>query len=111
METLQSTLKEERTSTPPNSEFPQASKSLSSRLHSRFTSEVDPKWADLVLLGCFFVAGMVDSVVFNKYTCFVSMQTGEQNHAQSNPRKKSSPRPTFENELITRSKIKAIPFS
>jgi uncharacterized membrane protein YoaK (UPF0700 family) len=31
---------------------------------------------DLVLIGCFFCAGIIDSVSFNVYACFVSMQTG-----------------------------------
>jgi hypothetical protein len=82
METPQSTPEKDGTMTP-DSEFPKPSLPLSSRLQSRFTSEVDPKWADGILLGCFFVAGVVDSVVYNKYTCFVSMQTGEQHHTQA----------------------------
>ncbi|KAF5020974.1 hypothetical protein F66182_6986 [Fusarium sp. NRRL 66182] len=42
----------------------------------RFTAEVDVRWADILLLICFFVAGLVDSAAFNLYGCFVSMQTG-----------------------------------
>lgn len=77
MDTPQSSTPEKDGTMTPKSEFPTASIPLSLRLYSRFTSEVDPRWADLILLGCFFVAGIVDSVVYNKYTCFVSMQTGE----------------------------------
>ena len=44
---------------------------------SRFTTDVNTKWSDLLLLLCFFVAGLVDSAAFNMYGCFVSMQTGQ----------------------------------
>ena len=60
-----------------NSEFPTSSLPWTVRLRSRFTSDIDTAWADTILLGCFFVAGIVDSVAFNTYSCFVSMQTGE----------------------------------
>ncbi|CAJ0540857.1 Ff.00g077600.m01.CDS01 [Fusarium sp. VM40] len=43
---------------------------------SRFAAEVDTRWGDILLLVCFFVAGLVDSAAFNMYGCFVSMQTG-----------------------------------
>ncbi|RVX71263.1 hypothetical protein B0A52_04837 [Exophiala mesophila] len=59
-----------------NSEFPTSSLPWTVRLRSRFTSDIDTAWADTILLGCFFVAGIVDSVAFNTYSCFVSMQTG-----------------------------------
>lgn len=39
-------------------------------------AELDPAWADAVLVGACFVSGLVDSAVFNKWGCFVSMQTG-----------------------------------
>ncbi|CAF3451887.1 hypothetical protein SNK03_002785 [Fusarium graminearum] len=42
----------------------------------RFTSDIDTRWGDLLLLVCFFIAGLVDSAAFNMYGCFVSMQTG-----------------------------------
>ncbi|EXJ91899.1 hypothetical protein A1O3_00449 [Capronia epimyces CBS 606.96] len=48
----------------------------STRTMARFTAEIDPRWADTILVACFFVSGIVDSVVFSTYTCFVSMQTG-----------------------------------
>ncbi|RSL38447.1 hypothetical protein CEP53_014865 [Fusarium sp. AF-6] len=40
------------------------------------TAEVDARWSDLPLLVCFFVAGLIDSVAFDLYSCFVNMQTG-----------------------------------
>lgn len=43
----------------------------------RWTVDIDTRWGDLLLLVCFFVAGLVDSAAFNMYGCFVSMQTGE----------------------------------
>ncbi len=57
-------------------ESPHLSLSWSTRLLSRFESDVDTKWADSILVGCFFVTGIVDSFAFNSYSCFVGMQTG-----------------------------------
>ncbi|CEF74714.1 hypothetical protein FGSG_02423 [Fusarium graminearum PH-1] len=37
----------------------------------RFTSDIDTRWGDLLLLVCFFIAGLVDSAAFNMYGCFV----------------------------------------
>ncbi|KAH6622031.1 hypothetical protein C7974DRAFT_414705 [Boeremia exigua] len=47
-----------------------------SQIRQRLDADVDAKWADLILLGCFFCSGLVDSMAFNMYACFVSMQTG-----------------------------------
>ncbi|RGP77953.1 hypothetical protein FLONG3_3910 [Fusarium longipes] len=47
-----------------------------SSVQKRFTAEIDTRWADVLLLVCFFIAGLVDSAAFNMYGCFVSMQTG-----------------------------------
>jgi len=49
---------------------------LLTRLRLRFDSDIDSKWADLVLLGCFYTTGMVDAIAFNTWSCFVGMQTG-----------------------------------
>jgi uncharacterized membrane protein YoaK (UPF0700 family) len=49
---------------------------LRRRLHRRLTAEIDAKWGDIILGGCFFCAGLIDSAAFNVYGCFVSMQTG-----------------------------------
>ncbi|KIW28945.1 uncharacterized protein PV07_04797 [Cladophialophora immunda] len=46
------------------------------RLRLWLTSDIDTRWADTILLACFFVTGMVDSVAFNTWSCFVGMQTG-----------------------------------
>ncbi|KZM19333.1 uncharacterized protein EKO05_0002918 [Ascochyta rabiei] len=47
-----------------------------SQFRQRLDAQIDSKWADLILLGCFFCSGLVDSMAFNMYACFVSMQTG-----------------------------------
>jgi hypothetical protein len=60
----------------PDMESPHSSPHWSKRLRSRFTCDVDTRWADSILIGCFFVTGVVDSFVFNTYRCFVGMQTG-----------------------------------
>ena len=39
--------------------------------------DVDKSWADVILLVACFMSGLVDSAVFNVWSCFVSMQTGE----------------------------------
>ncbi|KIX99252.1 uncharacterized protein Z520_04828 [Fonsecaea multimorphosa CBS 102226] len=49
---------------------------VSTRLRAWLTTDIDTRWADTVLLGCFFVTGMVDSVAFNTWNSFVGMQTG-----------------------------------
>ena len=48
-----------------------------SQLRQRLDADVDVNWADLILLGCFFCSGLIDSMAFNMYACFVSMQTGQ----------------------------------
>ncbi|KAL6712032.1 hypothetical protein ACN47E_003075 [Coniothyrium glycines] len=40
------------------------------------SADLDTKWADVPLLACFFCSGLIDSMAFNMYGCFVSMQTG-----------------------------------
>lgn len=46
------------------------------RLKQHLNANVDPKWADTILITCFYVSGLVDSVAFNVWACFASMQTG-----------------------------------
>lgn len=38
--------------------------------------DVHEDWADIILVVLSFISGMVDSAVFNTWSCFVSMQTG-----------------------------------
>jgi len=48
----------------------------STSLRSFFKEEVTAAWGDAVLIvGC-FATGLLDSAVFNTWSCFVSMQTG-----------------------------------
>lgn len=47
-----------------------------SRVGRHLAQDVDAAWADLILLVLCFLSGIVDSAVFNVWSCFVSMQTG-----------------------------------
>ncbi|KAH6682738.1 hypothetical protein B0J14DRAFT_673149, partial [Halenospora varia] len=38
--------------------------------------DIDTSWTDLILISCFLVSGIADSVAFNVWACFASMQTG-----------------------------------
>ena len=49
---------------------------ISRRFKGYMRANVTTKWADLLLILCFFVSGLVDSVAFNVWSCFASMQTG-----------------------------------
>ena len=46
------------------------------RYMKHLAQDVDKSWADLVLIVACFISGLVDSAVFNVWSCFVSMQTG-----------------------------------
>ena len=50
--------------------------SRSARYKKHLAQDVDKSWADLVLIVACFISGLVDSAVFNVWSCFVSMQTG-----------------------------------
>ncbi|KAK6384797.1 hypothetical protein LTS17_002360 [Exophiala oligosperma] len=60
----------------PSKELPLDSLPWTTRLRLRFAQDIDPAWADTILLACFFTTGMVDSIAFNTWDCFVGMQTG-----------------------------------
>jgi hypothetical protein len=49
-------------------------KSFLLRTKDYLNADITTRWADLVLLVCFFVSGMVDAGAYNAYSCFVSMQ-------------------------------------
>lgn len=51
--------------------------SLLSRFKSHLDEEITESWGDLVLILSCFVTGLLDSAIFNVWSCFVSMQTGE----------------------------------
>jgi hypothetical protein len=52
-------------------------KSRMSSLRDHFDAEITESWADSVLIASSFITGLLDSAVFNVWSCFVSMQTGE----------------------------------
>lgn len=51
-------------------------KSRFEKLRGYLAQDVDKSWADVILLVACFISGLVDSAVFNVWSCFVSMQTG-----------------------------------
>ncbi|PHH93399.1 hypothetical protein CDD83_3712 [Cordyceps sp. RAO-2017] len=53
-----------------------SSKALLARWRRRMTAEVSRSWADLVLLLCYVVTGLLDSASTQVWGAFVSMQTG-----------------------------------
>ncbi|KAL2211644.1 hypothetical protein CC79DRAFT_210867 [Sarocladium strictum] len=53
-----------------------APESLSRRLRKHMTAETSRSWADLVLLLCYVVTGLLDSASTQVWGAFVSMQTG-----------------------------------
>jgi Protein of unknown function (DUF1275) len=55
---------------------PDAEQSFTKRFKLRMISDVDAQRTHLILIGLFFVTGLVDSAAYNIWNCFVSMQTG-----------------------------------
>jgi hypothetical protein len=51
-------------------------KSLTSRLRRSATAEIRRDWADVVLIFCYIITGMLDSSAISDWGSFVSMQTG-----------------------------------
>ncbi|CAI6333634.1 unnamed protein product [Periconia digitata] len=49
---------------------------LGSRLSTHLNANVSKNWADLVLLGCYVITGLLDSSAVSIWGSFVSMQTG-----------------------------------
>lgn len=43
---------------------------------SRLRDDVNLSWADIPMLACSYMSGLIDSVAFNATSVFVSMQTG-----------------------------------
>lgn len=46
------------------------------KLSDHLTAKLDKDWADLILLLCYVITGLLDSTAVFIYGCFVSMQTG-----------------------------------
>lgn len=63
-----------------------APRSVVSRLRKQMTAEVSRSWADIVLLLCYVVTGLLDSASTQVWGAFVSMQTGwsRQKHKTGN---------------------------
>jgi hypothetical protein len=51
--------------------------SASSQLRKHMAADVSKNWADLVLLFCYIITGLLDSSAVFIWGSFVSMQTGE----------------------------------
>jgi uncharacterized membrane protein YoaK (UPF0700 family) len=51
-------------------------KHLTTRTRRYFNHELHSPYTSLILIICFFTSGLVDSVAFNVFSCFVGMQTG-----------------------------------
>lgn len=52
------------------------SKSLTSRLRKAAAADVKRDWADVVLIFCYIITGLLDSSAISDWGSFVSMQTG-----------------------------------
>lgn len=50
--------------------------SLTTRLRNHFNADVSKSWADIALLGCYIITGLLDSSSVFIWGSFVSMQTG-----------------------------------
>ena len=47
--------------------------------HEKLTVDVSRDWADVMLLACYIITGILDSAAISTWGPFVSMQTGESN--------------------------------
>lgn len=52
-------------------------KSLISRMRKAARAEIKRDWADVVLIFCYIITGLLDSASISIWGSFVSMQTGE----------------------------------
>ncbi|KAM0703309.1 hypothetical protein Q7P35_009247 [Cladosporium inversicolor] len=50
--------------------------SVVTRLYKHFTADISKSWADIALLGCYIITGLLDSSSVFIWGSFVSMQTG-----------------------------------
>jgi hypothetical protein len=56
---------------------PNGKNSVPSKLKRHMAADVSKNWADLVLLFCYIITGLLDSSAVFIWGSFVSMQTGE----------------------------------
>jgi Protein of unknown function (DUF1275) len=61
---------------PPIALKPHTEGSFLERFQLRMLSDIELSRAHFILIGLFFVTGLVDSAAYNIWSCFVSMQTG-----------------------------------
>ena len=59
------------------------------RLKKHMTVDIDKSWADLVLLFCYIITGLLDSSAVFIWGSFVSMQTGTSSHRHHRPSARS----------------------
>ena len=57
------------------------SKSLASRMRKAARAEIRRDWADVVLIFCYIITGLLDSSSISIWGSFVSMQTGKATQA------------------------------
>ena len=55
---------------------PKTPQPLVSRWKSHLTAHVSRDWADLILILCYLITGLLDSASISVWGSFVSMQTG-----------------------------------
>ncbi|KAK3707534.1 hypothetical protein LTR37_012029 [Vermiconidia calcicola] len=48
----------------------------STKLKRYLNADIETRWADLILVVCFFISGLIDAGAYNAYGCFSSMQRG-----------------------------------
>ncbi|KAK3697798.1 hypothetical protein LTR37_017263 [Vermiconidia calcicola] len=48
----------------------------SAKLKRYLNADIGTRWADMILVVCFFISGLIDAGAYNAYGCFSSMQTG-----------------------------------
>ncbi|OAP63182.1 hypothetical protein AYL99_02409 [Fonsecaea erecta] len=56
--------------------FQERSRRTVDACYRHLVEDLDPSYMSLVLVICFFISGLIDSVAFNTWSCFVNMQTG-----------------------------------
>jgi hypothetical protein len=71
---------------------------LKARLHEHFMADISKSWADIALLGCYIITGLLDSSSVFIWGSFVSMQTGKRKRNPENPAPPYTPSQTHQNQ-------------
>ncbi|KAL8699679.1 MAG: hypothetical protein Q9201_005864 [Fulgogasparrea decipioides] len=69
---------EEATMSAPEDDGLKRKPTAAANLRAYFGANISTNHADLLMLSCCFISGLVDSTIYNAYGTFVSMQTGPQ---------------------------------